>query len=152
MFICPIFESVKSKVILFVAEMLSLFMFCIGSLFAYKVLLPFTFSYLISVEDYGLITANISIEKYISFFLTILVCIGLVFEIPVASIILAKLKLIDAKIMRKFSKFVTIIIFILAAIITPPDVVSQILVAIPMLLLYHLSTLLVFLIRRYPNE
>ena len=98
-------------------------LFCVGVLFAYKVTLPFMLNFLVTLEGTDYITASISIESYINLCLTMFIIFGCVFEMPLVTIILAK-------------------IFLVAAIITPPDIVSQCFVAVPMCLLYFISIFL----------
>ena len=85
------------------------------------------------------VAASISIQSYVSFLLTVFVIFGLVFELPVVSVLLTGLGLVKAEWLVKGRKVMVVLIFVLAAIITPPDIVSQIMVAIPMLGLYELS-------------
>ena len=80
--------------------------------------------------------------------LTIFVVFGLVFELPVVSVLLTGLGLIRAEWLKAGRKIMIVVIFVLAAIITPPDVVSQIMVALPMILLYELSIALSSLVGR----
>ncbi|MBQ6318118.1 MAG: twin-arginine translocase subunit TatC, partial [Oscillospiraceae bacterium] len=98
------------------------------------------------------VSASISIQQYISFLLTLFVIFGLVFELPVISVLLTGLGLIKAEWLVKGRKVMIVIIFVLAAIITPPDVVSQIMVAVPMIGLYELSILLSRLIGNRRKE
>jgi sec-independent protein translocase protein TatC len=85
------------------------------------------------------VSASISIQQYVSFLLTVFVIFGLVFELPVVSVLLTGLGLVRAEWLVKGRKVMVVIIFVLAAIITPPDIVSQIMVAVPMLGLYEIS-------------
>ena len=98
------------------------------------------------------VSASISIQQYISFLLTLFVIFGLVFELPVISVLLTGLGLIKAEWLVKGRKVMIVIIFVMAAIITPPDVVSQIMVAVPMIGLYELSILLSRLIGNRRKE
>ncbi len=113
--------------------------FVIGVLFARFISLPFVLRFLIQFTGEVDVAASISIQQYIGFLLTIFVVFGLVFELPVVSVLLTGLGLIRAEWLRKGRKIMIVIIFVLAAIITPPDVVSQVMVALPMILLYELS-------------
>ena len=113
--------------------------FLVGVAFARFISLPFVLRFLIQFTGQVDVSASISIQQYISFLLTIFVVFGLVFELPVISVLLTGLGLIKADWLRKGRKIMIVVIFLLAAIITPPDVVSQILVALPMILLYELS-------------
>lgn len=112
--------------------------FCVGLAFAYKVTLPFMLRFLIGLSSPE-ISAAISIEKYIGFLLTVFLIFGVVFEMPLLSVVLTNLGLLRPDWLKAARKPAIVVIFLLAAIITPPDIFSQIMVAIPMILLYQLS-------------
>ena len=116
--------------------------FLLGVAFAYFISLPFMLRFLIQFTADVDVSASISINQYVSFLLTVFVIFGLVFELPVVSVLLTGLGLIKADWLVKGRRVMIVVIFLLAAIITPPDVVSQIMVALPMLALYELSILL----------
>lgn len=141
-FISPIFNTRFIIIKMLFVEIIGIGLFIIGGLFSYHILLPFSFQYLYAMGESINVKAQISVEQYISFLTTIFICIGLIFEIPLVSVILAKFKIINAKIMKSARPFIIIIIFVISAIITPPDVISQIMVATPMVLLYQLSIIL----------
>ena len=113
--------------------------FVVGVLFARFISLPFVLRFLIQFTGEVDVAASISIQQYIGFLLTIFVVFGLVFELPVVSVLLTGLGLVKAEWLVKGRKVMIVIIFVLAAIITPPDIVSQIMVAVPMLGLYEIS-------------
>ena len=113
--------------------------FVVGVAFARFISLPFVLRFLIQFTGQVDVSASISIQQYIGFLLTIFVVFGLVFELPVVSVLLTGLGLIQASWLRKGRKVMIVIIFVMAAIITPPDVVSQVMVAVPMIGLYELS-------------
>ena len=116
--------------------------FLIGVAFARYISLPFMLRFLIQFTFEVDVSASISIDQYVSFLLTVFVIFGLVFELPVISVLLTGLGLVKAEWLRKGRKAMIVVIFALAAIITPPDVVSQIMVALPMIGLYELSIVL----------
>ena len=126
--------------------------FVVGVLFARFISLPFVLRFLIQFTGEVDVAASIRIQQYIGFLLTIFVVFGLVFELPVVSVLLTGLGLIRADWLRKGRKIMIVVIFILAAIITPPDVVSQVMVALPMILLYELSIGLSSLVGRRRTE
>jgi sec-independent protein translocase protein TatC len=130
--------------------------FCLGIIFAYKVMLPFMLRFLINVSIGSDITASISVQNYVTFLLTIFMIFGVVFELPVVSVLLTQMGLVKVSWMRKGTKIVIVIIFIVAAFITPPDIVSQVMVAIPMIGLYELSivisSILLKLRRKKPED
>ncbi len=113
--------------------------FLIGALFCFFVILPITLQFFYNFNGSLDIAANISFNNYMSFILGMLVAFGVVFEMPVLCYLLARLGILTPTLLVKGRKFAILIIFILAAIITPPDVVSQIMTAVPMIGLYELS-------------
>lgn len=116
--------------------------FCGGVLFAYFLTLPFMLRFLIQFSTQVSVAASISIQQYVSFLLTVFVVFGAVFELPVISVLLTVLGILKAEWMVKGRRAMIVVIFLLAAIITPPDVVSQVMVAVPMIGLYELSIVL----------
>lgn len=146
-FISPVLE-IKHKLLKgFVLELVSIILYIVGFYFTYQILLPFTLRYLYSIGTIADIQANISLENFISLFLTFIVIIGLIFEMPLVVVILTKWGIINSKILKKVRPFVVVIIFIVAALVTPPDVVSQLMVAIPMLVLFEVSRFISSFIR-----
>ena len=130
----------KKEKTFFIASLLAgTVFFVLGVAFARFISLPFVLRFLIQFTGQVDVSASISIQQYIGFLLTIFVVFGLVFELPVITVLLTGLGLIQADWLRKGRKVMIVVIFVLAAIITPPDVVSQVMVALPMILLYELS-------------
>jgi sec-independent protein translocase protein TatC len=116
-------------------------MFVIGVLFAYYVVTPFGFSFLITFGAF-LYTPLINIEDYIGFFAKILFGFGLAFELPMVVYFLALIKLVTDKTLISFFKYAIVLIFIVAAILTPPDIITQLLMASPLIILYGVSILI----------
>lgn len=113
--------------------------FILGCLFAYFILIPPALRFLLGFAKEDL-EPVISASKYISFVISLILGCGLVFQMPVLSLILTKLRIINAKILRKKYKYAIVIIFIVAAIITPtPDAFNMLILALPMLFLYEIS-------------
>lgn len=119
-----------------------LLLFCVGVVFAYVVTLPFMLNFLVTLEGTEYITASISIENYINLCLTMFIVFGAVFEMPLVTIILSRMGIANPEIMKKGRGVAIVLIFFIAAVITPPDIVSQIMVALPMVLLYFVSIFL----------
>lgn len=113
--------------------------FGIGVYFAYKIMLPFMLRFLISFSATISIDAAISIQEYVSFIMLIFVIFGIIFELPVISVLLTSLGIVRPEWLVKARKIMIVMIFVLAAVITPPDIVSQIMVAIPIIVLYEVS-------------
>ncbi len=85
------------------------------------------------------ITAAPDIEAYLSFVLTMFLAFGLAFEVPIVVIVLARMGIVSVQKLREFRGYFVVLAFIIAAIVTPPDVVSQLALAVPMVLLYELG-------------
>lgn len=117
-------------------------MFLVGVLFAYYVVTPFGFDFLITFGSFKF-TPLINIEDYVGFLTKILFGFGLAFELPVFAYFLALLGLVDDKQMIAFFKYAVVIIFMVAALLTPPDVLTQLLMAGPLIILYGFSILIV---------
>ena len=116
----------------------STFFFVGGALFGYFVVFPFGFKFFIGFASDN-IRAMPSIREYLKFAAKLLFAFGFIFELPLFSFFLARLGLVNAEMLRSKQKYSILIIFMLAAILTPPDIVTQIMMAGPLLLLYELS-------------
>lgn len=140
-FVAPgLYDHEKLFVIPFVLS--ATFFFIAGAAFAYYVVFPIGFSYLINFGS-TLFTALPSVGEYVGFFAKLMIGFGISFELPVISFFLAKLGLITDETLKSFFRYAIVLIFIIAAILTPPDVLSQFLMAAPLILLYGLSILIV---------
>lgn len=126
-------------------------MFLVGVLFAYYIVTPFGFDFLITFGSFKF-TPLINIEDYVGFFTKIMFGFGLAFELPVFAYFLALLGLVDDKQMSAFFKYAVVIIFIVAAMLTPPDVLTQLLMAGPLIILYGFSILIVKVVNPAPKE
>lgn len=113
--------------------------FVLGAVFCFTVILPITLQFFYNFNGSKEIAANISFNSYMSFILGMLVAFGVVFEMPVLSFLLSRLGLLKPQILVTGRKYAVLVVFIVAAVITPPDVVSQLMTAVPMLGLYELS-------------
>lgn len=117
-------------------------MFGIGVLFAYYVVTPFGFDFLIAFGSFKF-TPLINIEDYVGFFTKIMFGFGIAFELPIFAYSLALLGMINDRQMIEFFRYAIVIIFIVAALLTPPDVLTQLLMAAPLTILYGVSILIV---------
>ena len=123
--------------------LLGLILFCVGVLFAYKLMMPFMLRFLSTgIEGAEYIQTTTSIESYVNLCLTMFIIFGCVFEMPLITIILSKMGIINPQILKQVRGVAIVIIFFIAAVVTPPDIVSQCMVAIPMVLLYFVSIFL----------
>jgi len=141
LFIAPgLYSNEKKMVLPFVIG--GSIMFLVGVLFAYYVVTPFGFQFLITFGSF-LYTPLINIEDYVGFFTKIMMGFGIAFELPVFAYFLALLGLVTDKTLKDFFKYAVLIIFVVAALLTPPDVLTQLLMAAPLVLLYGVSILIV---------
>ena len=123
--------------------LLGLALFVVGVLFAYKLMMPFMLQFLSTgIEGADYIQTTTSIESYVSLCLTMFIIFGCVFEMPLVTIILSKMGIANPELMKKGRGIAIVLIFFIAAVVTPPDIVSQCMVAIPMVLLYFISIFL----------
>lgn len=137
LFVAPgLYENEKKYVIPFVVS--ASIMFACGAAFCYYVVAPLGFSFLINFGG-QLFTALPKIGEYVGFFTKLVIAFGVAFELPVITFFLAKLGLVDDGSLKRFFKYAIVIIFIFSAIMTPPDVLSQFLMAFPLIGLYGLS-------------
>jgi len=150
LFVAPGLYSNEKKMILpFVVG--GTLMFFIGVLFAYYVVTPFGFQFLITFGSF-LYTPLINIEDYVGFFTKIMMGFGLAFELPVFAYFLALLGLVTDRTLIDFFKYAILIIFVVAALLTPPDILTQLLMAAPLVLLYGVSILIVRMVNPYVEE
>jgi sec-independent protein translocase protein TatC len=126
-------------------------MFLIGTAFAYYVVTPYSFEFLIAFGAANYVPMY-NIGDYVEFFTKIMLGFGLAFELPVICYFLALMGLIDDKMMIGFFRYAIVLIFIIAAVLTPPDVFTQILMALPLILLYGISILIVRAVNPAPKE
>lgn len=119
----------------------SLFFF-LGILFGYFILAPFSINFLGSYFVSEDVSNNVTLSSYVSTLTTLVLASGFIFELPMVVFILSKLQLINAPLMRKYRKHSFVAILFFAAIITPPDVVSQLLIGFPLFILYEFSILI----------
>ncbi|MGP1560746.1 MAG: twin-arginine translocase subunit TatC [Helicobacteraceae bacterium] len=140
-FIAPGLYASEKKIILPFVFFATL-MFLAGALFGYYIVFPFGFDYLVNFGGTSIV-AMISIGEYVSFFTKLMIGFGISFELPVVCFFLAKIGLITDKTLIGFFRYAIILIFIVAAILTPPDVFSQLLMALPLVFLYGVSIVIV---------
>lgn len=122
-------------------------LFTMGVLFGYFIITPFSVNFLASYTVEGLDVAP-TLDSYVTYLTMLTLPMGLVFELPVAAHFLAKIGLIGTNFMRTYRRHAIVVILIVAAIITPPDVLDQTLVAIPLFALYEVSILVVARVQR----
>ena len=140
-FISPaLYDTEKKHARLFIIS--SSLLFFLGVLFGYFVIVPMSVNFFATFTISEVVKNQFSIDSYIGLVKTSVIACGLFFELPIIIYFLTKLGLVTPVFLRKYWKYAVIIILIVAAIVTPPDVVSQTIVAIPMLIIYEVSILI----------
>jgi len=156
LFIAPALYRNEKKVVLSLL-ICSPLLFLLGSFLLYYFILPLAFKFFISFEIESLNSAmpielEARISQYLSLVTELIFAFGIAFQLPVILILLVKIGLLSVNSLRKQRKYWMILIFILAAILTPPDILSQISLAIPMLLLYEIAIIIASKITKNKNE
>lgn len=116
----------------------SLLLFLLGMSFAYFLVFPTVFGFMAKVAPEGVAWMT-DIDKYLSFVMTTFVAFGVTFEVPVIVIVLVRMGVVDLQKLKDIRPYVIVGAFIVAAVFTPPDVVSQFMLAVPLCLLYELG-------------
>ena len=128
-------ERKNARYFIFISSLL----FFVGVLFGYFVIVPMSVNFFASFKVSELIKNDFNFNSYIGMIKTSVIACGLFFELPIVIYFLSKLGLVTPQFLRKYRKYGIVIILIVSAIVTPPDVVSQVIVSIPMLLIYEAS-------------
>jgi sec-independent protein translocase protein TatC len=124
-------------------------LFLVGMCFAYFLVFPMVFQFMASVAPEGVAWMT-DIDKYLSFVLTTFIAFGVTFEVPVVVIVLVRAGVISIEKLKKIRPYVFVGAFVVGAIFTPPDVVSQFMLAVPLWLLYELGIVLAPMVGRSP--
>jgi sec-independent protein translocase protein TatC len=137
MFVAPGLYD-KERRLLVPIVFLSSFFFIGGALFGYFIVFPFGFKFFLGFAS-DTIQPLPSMREYLSFSAKLLLAFGLVFELPLLVTFLAKMGLVSVDFLKKNRKYALLLFFIFSAILTPPDVVTQIMMAFPLMVLYEIS-------------
>lgn len=137
LFLAPgLYDHEKKLVVPFV--FFATLMFLLGASFAYYIVVPVGFDFLIAFGN-SVVSVLPSIGKYVGFFTKLMIGFGIAFELPVITFFLAKIGIVNDQMLKDFFRYAVVLIFIVAAVLTPPDVISQVLMAAPLLILYGVS-------------
>ena len=137
-FISPaLYQKEKKNALVFIV--VSSILFFLGVLFGYFIIVPLSINFVATFSVSSVVKNEFNLDSYIGMIKTSVIAAGLFFELPIIIYFLAKLGLVTPNFLRKYRKYAVVILLIIAAIVTPPDVVSQITVAVPMLLIYEAS-------------
>lgn len=148
MFVAPgLYQNEKRYLIPFVV--CSTFLFVGGALFGYFIVFPFGFKFFIGFTN-EYVKALPKVKEYFSFSIKLLFAFGIVFELPVVMFFLAKMGIVTPELLKKKRKYAVLLTFTLAAILTPPDVITQCMMAVPLILLYEVGIIVARLARKKP--
>jgi len=140
-FVAPgLYQHEKKLVIPLVVSTYTLFL--IGMAFAYLLVFPTVFSFMVSYNEPLGADMSTDIDKYLSFAMTTFLAFGFTFEVPVVVVVLVRLRMVKLEKLKEIRPYITVGAFVVAAVVTPPDVLSQLLLAIPLCVLYELGLLI----------
>ena len=145
-FVAPGLYAHEKRLVLPLVVTSSILFFC-GMAFAYFVVFPSVFRFMAAIAPEGVAWMT-DIEKYFSFVLTMFIAFGVTFETPVAVVLLVRMGIVSVEKLKEGRPYVIVGAFVVGAIFTPPDVISQLLLAIPLCLLYELGLRVAALIGR----
>lgn len=128
----------KERLYLSFTLIMAIIFFIMGAAFSYFVIIPLTIEFFVKMSREEILPF-FSIQSYISFCSSIFFSFGFTFQMPLVIILLTKLNLVTPKLLKEARKYLILIIFIVAAVLTPPDIISQVLMALPLWLLLELS-------------
>ncbi|MEO4055511.1 twin-arginine translocase subunit TatC [Solibacillus sp. CAU 1738] len=115
------------------------FLFLLGISFSYFVLFPYVMNFMMSLSSDLEIVQTIGINEYFSFLFKLVLPFGIIFQLPVVTLFLARIGLLNPELMAKFRKYSYFVLFVLAALLAPPDLISNLIVAVPLFILYEIS-------------
>ena len=128
-------ERSSAKGFIFIASLL----FFIGVLFGYYVVTPLSINFLGTYQVSGQVHNDFDLSSYISLVRASVIASGLIFELPILIYILTKVGVVTPNMLKKYRKISLVLVLILSAIITPPDIASQVIVSVPIVILYEIS-------------
>ncbi|MBN1594101.1 MAG: twin-arginine translocase subunit TatC [Candidatus Coatesbacteria bacterium] len=145
-FVLPALKKKEAKVGLTLI-LFSTLLFAVGILFAYFTILPYAFTFFLGSAQ-GIASPNISLAFYVGFCARVTLAFGLVFQMPLIIVFLVRMGIVSLEQVKRARKYAIVFIFVVAAILTPPDILTQFLMAIPLLILYEISIIAAKLLRK----
>ncbi|MBA4367059.1 MAG: twin-arginine translocase subunit TatC [Desulfobacterium sp.] len=137
MFVSPGLYKKERKVLIPIMVLSTAF-FLGGALFGYFIVFPYGFEFFLGFANENILALP-SMEEYLSFVSKMLIAFGLVFELPLVLTFMARLGIVSVDFLKTNRKYAILVIFIVAAILTPPDVISQVMMAVPLMFLYEIG-------------
>ncbi|GAB3630125.1 twin-arginine protein translocation system subunit TatC [Pandoraea terrae] len=139
-FVAPgLYQHEKKLVLPLVISSYSLFL--LGMAFAYFLVFPTVFHFMAHYNAPLGAEMNTDIDNYLSFVLTMFLCFGVTFEVPVVVVVLARMGIVSIEKLKQIRPYVVVGAFVIAAVVTPPDVLSQLMLAVPLVILYELGVI-----------
>lgn len=149
-FIRPaLYDNEKKYAVAFLFS--SSLLFFLGVLFGYYLITPLSINFLGNYSISDIIKNDIDLDSYLSLVKTTTLACGLIFELPIIIYFLSKVGILSAATLRNSRRYAYVIMLIIAAVVTPPDVVSQVIVTIPLIILYEISILISARMNREPK-
>ncbi|MAJ43238.1 MAG: twin-arginine translocase subunit TatC [Candidatus Marinimicrobia bacterium] len=147
-FVSPAIEDNYTVQVIGIVLFSSIFFFS-GLSFAYTIIIPYTLSFFTSMtfENFP-VNYNYTLDGYLSYILWLILSCGLLFQLPVVTFFFSKIGLLTPSFLRHYRKYIFVFFLIISAILTPPDPLSQILIVIPLMILYEFSIFMSWLIHR----
>lgn len=149
-FIMPALRRVEKRTIIPLVIAMNL-LFFLGMAFSYYVIFPSALRFFLGFQT-DTLQPLFTISRYISFVFSFLISVGVIFQVPVVFWFLGKIGLVSAQYLRKQRKFAILILAILSAVITPPDIFSQLLMLVPLLVLYEIGVFMVLFAGRKQQQ
>lgn len=146
LFVSPALEKGQKRAIIVALSIGGVF-FVLGAYFAFRIVLPTILQFFMGFKIPE-IQEMISFSSYLSLVVNTMLSFGIVFEMPSIMMILTRLGLIKVAFMKRYRKYVILVIFVVGALLTPPDVISQVMIAVPMLVLFETGLLLSSMVER----
>ena len=142
-FVLPAFEKDINIVKIFLAILFCVLLFVTGLLFGYHVLIPLSITFFNSLSlDLNFLSINYTLENYLVYLIWVLIISSSIFQLPFILMLLNRMGIVSKEFLQGHRKHIIVLFFILAALFTPPDPISQILVVIPLYILFEISILL----------
>ena len=148
-FVSPGLYKKEQKILIPVA-IISAVLFVGGACFGYFIVFPWGFDFLIGNYASDIIKPMPSIKEYLSLAAKLLIAFGVVFEMPLATLVLARLGLVNHRMMMKYFRYAILGIFIVGAMLTPPDLITQLMMAGPLIILYGISIIVAYFFAKKP--
>ncbi len=149
-FLLPALKG-NEKIFLIILIPSSIILFLAGIIFCFFVVMPLAIRFLLGFASQGL-QPMLSLQNYISFVIAIMLPFGLIFELPLVMGFLVRFRLVTIDQLRRARPFILVVIFIIGALLTPPDIVSQVFMALPLLILFEGSLLFCRVIAPKPSK